>query len=465
MRRPGFGCIGFVLLLLALLLPASACAANAEVFREGGETIYEGTGEVDRVAVGVEGEPPEWLFVQNGSLGSLMTAGANCTDVELNGKRISCDISDIAKVDLSGGDDSVSGGADDNEMVVDAGEGDDELAIGSEAHNTLEGGGGNDTFELGNATDENVVDGGAGNDLILHPSGPDLINGGGGVDTVVYQTTAGEDLSVTLDDQRNDGPSGAQNVHSDVENLTGGPEDDRFVGSDAANVIRGGQGSDEIKGGPGQDTLEGGEGDDTIFARDGEHDMVECGFGDDSATVDAIDTVSHCEQVSYPDVDLDGSPSNVDCNDNDASIHPAAFDVPGDGIDQDCSGADAPLLLTSAPLPPPSGSLTGKRKARIRGSSGSASFRCRAPAGDSCSITGSLLQKGTGRRIGSVTGRVAGGRTGPLTVRLNDAGRGLLEDAGNLSATIRGTVTNEAGAGSALKSTIQLRSSPRGKRQ
>ena len=292
MRRPGFGRVNLVLLLLALMLPAAALAADAEVFGLGGETVYKGSDAVDKVAVNVSGEPPEWLFIQTSPDAALMTAGASCTDVEANGKRISCEISDVANLDLKGGDDRLIGGAEDNEMVVNAGEGNDELAIGSDAPNTLDGEGGNDTFELGNATDENTIDGGPGEDLILHPAGPDLINGGAGVDTIVYQTTAAENLSVTLDDQRNDGPNGAQNVHADVENLTGGPEADRFVGSDAANVIRSGQGDDEIKGGPGQDTLEGGEDDDQIFARDGERDVVDCGFGEDSATVDAIDTVS-----------------------------------------------------------------------------------------------------------------------------------------------------------------------------
>jgi hypothetical protein len=42
-------------------------------------------------------------------------------------------------------------------------------------------------------------------------------------------------------------------------------------------------------------------------------------------------------------VDDDGDNTAVpaDCNDRDASVHPGAVDVPGDGIDQDCVGGDA----------------------------------------------------------------------------------------------------------------------------
>jgi hypothetical protein len=41
------------------------------------------------------------------------------------------------------------------------------------------------------------------------------------------------------------------------------------------------------------------------------------------------------------DADRDGSPAGADCNDASAAIHPGAIDVPGNRVDEDCSGADA----------------------------------------------------------------------------------------------------------------------------
>jgi Ca2+-binding RTX toxin-like protein len=453
MRRPGFGCAALVVLLM-MLLPASASAANADVFQEGVDTFYKGSDSVDKIAVSVE-EPPKWLFQQIAD-GALMTAGANCTDVEADGKQISCDITDVAKIDLAGADDRLLGGSDDNAMLIDAGAGNDEITICCSAQNIVNGEGGNDEIELGDASNQNSVDGGGGEDLILHPEGPDLINGGADLDTVVYQSTPAETFTVSLDDAPNDGLTGAQNIHSDVENLTGGPERNRFAGSAAANVLKGGQGDDEIDGGPGQDTLEGGEDDDDISARDGEHDMIDCGFGQDSATVDLVDTVVKCELVGYPDLDFDGAGANVDCDDHNAAIRPGATDAPGDGIDQDCAGGDAPPGATGST--PPAISPSGSRKALIRNGVGSAFFTCRAPVGDTCSVKGSLINAaGKAVKIGSVSGKIAGGRTGRLTIRLNRTGRRLLDEHGKLSATIKGTVTDEAGATSKFKTALQLK--------
>ncbi len=465
MRRTVFGCASLVLLLALPALPAAG-AETASVAGDASLTHYVGTKGLDDLSVSVEAS--KWVFHRNGLQQAPIAAGEHCADTSGGEQKIvACDLTEFVEVDLSDGDDRLIGGAEANEMVVHAGAGEDSLIISSDHSNVIDGEDDGDTFELGGGAGQDTINGDAGNDLIKEPTGPDTINGGPGTDTVMYQGESTESLTVTLDDVRNDGPGAGQDVSSDVENLSGGPERDHFVGSDGANVLKGGRGEDELKGGAGEDTLEGGEDDDNIFARDGEHDIVDCGFGEDSATVDAIDTVIGCEHVSYPDLDFDGSGSNVDCNDHNASIHPGATDIPGDGIDQDCSGADAPALVSAALPPAASGSLAGAKKAKIRKGSGSASFRCGAPAGDTCSVKGSLFAKSKrGRKslkLGTISGTVAGGRTGPLKVNLNNTGRGLLEDAGRLSAMISATITDEAGTRATFSSTINLTSAPQAK--
>ena len=61
-------------------------------------------------------------------------------------------------------------------------------------------------------------------------------------------------------------------------------------------------------------------------------------YRDTGATIGAI--INAVEEFYWPDADEDGYTSDVDCNDNNASIHPCAEEVCDDWIDNDCSDGD-----------------------------------------------------------------------------------------------------------------------------
>ena len=257
----------------------------------------------------------------------------------------------------NGGDDRIKDAYDSAAgRAITGGAGNDELT-GYAGSDTLDGGDGNDTLDGGQGNDK--VLGGNGDDAVdgdgYEDPGADVIDGGAGYDYFEgwgqpEQLQRQPTVTLTLDGAANDGRPGENDNVTNVEDFqmyvvgsfTGsdGPEkfiianpgntgpstlvgrggDDELVGHDFDDSVDGGTGNDHVEGGLGNDTVTGGPGRDTIYgdatasrctyysckipfgndvinARDGEADNVDCGIGQDKATVDAIDTVTNCETV------------------------------------------------------------------------------------------------------------------------------------------------------------------------
>lgn len=136
---------------------------------------------------------------------------------------------------------------------------------------TIDAGGGDDVIVGTSSQLADTITGGAGNDSLNGNGGNDTIRGGDGNDAIL-----------------------------------GGSENDQVFGDAGDDTVRGERNDDLVDGGAGTDTLNGdtaaattGDGNDRIAARDGQQDLVSCGFGGDVVTADGVDVVdgSDCETV------------------------------------------------------------------------------------------------------------------------------------------------------------------------
>jgi Ca2+-binding RTX toxin-like protein len=166
------------------------------------------------------------------------------------------------RIDALGGDDVVQSGG---------------LLLGGDGDDVLSGFGGDDVLDGGAGDDS--VQGGAGGDEVdstAQDVGADDLQGGSGVDSVRYARSAA--VTVRLNDVADDGESGeGDNVHGDVEHVTGGAGGDVLIGSPADETLDGASGDDAIDGRGGSDRLVGGPGDDNIDALDLFRDEITCG--------------------------------------------------------------------------------------------------------------------------------------------------------------------------------------------
>jgi Ca2+-binding RTX toxin-like protein len=197
----------------------------------------------------------------------------------------------IDRMDLRDGDDCAQGGAGDDR--IDGGDGIDELdggagldlLLGGAGRDRLDGGLGDDQV-LG-ADGDDTVQGGEGDDLMKGAAGNDLLQGGGGNDRL----TGGEG------DDRLEGGSGNDRMKGNAGN-------DTLDGGSGRDKVDGGEGNDTLSAGPGGGELIGAAGDDTLDAANGRKDIVRCGAGTDTATVDRFDDRRACESVTVKKVVL-----------------------------------------------------------------------------------------------------------------------------------------------------------------
>ena len=342
--------------IAALGLPATAPAGV--VIRDASSITYNAdpaSGSGERVDVGSE----SGLAFVSSERGAT-TSSPGCTEPDPN--RVECPISPAFIVNLLGFDDSLSasqvtgaqtleahgrGGGD----TIDGTQNNDRL-FGEDGVDTLGGTGGNDVLDGGPGDDylddgsgDDLVSGGPNNDSFTVGTGRDDISGGDGQDTADFSARTGA-VTITPNDQADDGEAGeGDNVHSDVESVTGGSGNDRIVAGPNASYLYGRGGNDSITGGPGEQRIEGNEGDDTIDTRDGAFDSIDCGPGNDVVLADAGDSTTGCETA--PDRDGDGTLNEGDCAPDDAAVHPGAGEIFGNAVDEDCSGSPGYFKVTS----------------------------------------------------------------------------------------------------------------------
>ena len=186
------------------------------------------------------------------------------------------EFSEIERLELGGGDDTVTGSGGDENVLT--GDGNDVVNAGG-GDDTIDGQGGNDTID-GGKYDDSLI-GGDGNDSLVGGEGDDVLIGNKPGAIGVPDTDV--PLVSTPFDQDT-------NPNDDKDTLIGGAGDDTIDGGDDADYIDGGDDDDVIEGGIDNDTIYGGSGNDTITDVQGA-DEIYGGDGDDLIEA-GIDTFS-----------------------------------------------------------------------------------------------------------------------------------------------------------------------------
>lgn len=149
-----------------------------------------------------------------------------------------------------------------------------DLIFGYGGDDEISGFGGND-----------AIDGGAGNDAINGGAGADALDGGAGRDWAHYKNSdAG--VIVSLATGEGSGGDAEGDTLVNIEHLSGSDYGDLLVGNNGHNVLSGWHGNDNLIGYGGRDSLYGYVGDDVLKGGTGAVDILDGGFGLDTAAYD-----------------------------------------------------------------------------------------------------------------------------------------------------------------------------------
>jgi Ca2+-binding RTX toxin-like protein len=268
---------------------------------------------------------PNSVVIRRDDAGHILVRSSDATVGTFN----NADVSKIT-VSLLGGNDRLEIASNiEKPSTVTGGDGNDSITSGSGQDN-IHGNVGNDQLRGGNGKD--ALFGDDGSDFLDGGGQGDDLNGGAGLDSVSYAGRAAA-VKVTLDNLANDGfqgnttePAEGDNVHSDIERISGGNGSDNLsgVGAPGPVTIEGGNGNDSITGGNFNDNLNGGNGNDLVHGGNG-NDLVTGGAGNDNLNGDdgsdnlnggdgadrmsgggGIDQVSYADRLIGVNITLDG---------------------------------------------------------------------------------------------------------------------------------------------------------------
>jgi hypothetical protein len=292
-------------------------------------------------------------------------------------------------------------------IAVDAGPGDDRVEGSGDRRFFLTGGDGIDRL-VGSSGDD-LIDGGAD---------ADFVKGRGGLDWAYY-TSRLAGITVTLDNQANDGePGEGDNVQT--ENVFGGDGDDQITGNVYANTLFGGAGRDTLRGDGGDDLLDGNRAEDHLSGGAG-NDLILL-WGERRIEQDSYGNGNYVEEPSA---------DRVRCGSGDDVVEAGSEDSAVPDCEQTRWGAG------------PGFSLPPER--RVSPSDGRLTLRLKRTAGDGSSIEGPVALR---TRSGTLLARgafpdIKVRESADVVLRLTKRGRRLLARRGSVRARATATVRNQ----------------------